>query len=406
MKHWTGIAVVFACVLAVTNETSAQANAPGAHYAPSPLLAIDQNRVTVVDHIVARWGEPLAQSGAGLDAVQLRSMLSALRSDHLLAASLAGTLDGLGNALANAATSQAPFDAGLVHAKAIGDPAADLTYTPVAPCRIADTRNAGGALGANVQRQFDGFNASSFAAQGGTASNCGMPNGVAAIAMNVYAVNPTNLGFIKVWPANAAEPAVSTVNYQPGLVAIATGAIVPVDGANSNRFLAKSPSVVHFIVDVVGYFKAPSAPIPQLSAAIADLTARVAKLEGQITAADLVGTYRLSGFQMELHGGAGSTSVSSYGFQGTVQLVADGTFAITTAPDSGNTLRLFTVPPSVVDFVGAGGGSGGGTWSYSGGAVTITGGPVLDVAAAGKVLVGPSFNHSDGTNVLLVLSRI
>ena len=75
--------------------------------------------------------------------------------------------------------------------------------------------------------------------------------------MNVYAVNPTNLGFIKVWPANGAEPAVSTVNYQVGITAIATGALVPVDAGNSNRFTAKSPATVDFIADVVGYFKAP-----------------------------------------------------------------------------------------------------------------------------------------------------
>ena len=75
--------------------------------------------------------------------------------------------------------------------------------------------------------------------------------------MNVYAVNPTNLGFIKVWPANTTEPDVSTVNYQVGITAIATGALVPVDAANSNQFTAKSPATVDFIADVVGFFKPP-----------------------------------------------------------------------------------------------------------------------------------------------------
>ena len=36
------------------------------------------------------------------------------------------------------------------------------------------------ALTANVMRIFDGFSAN-FSTQGGTASNCGMPNGVAAL---------------------------------------------------------------------------------------------------------------------------------------------------------------------------------------------------------------------------------
>ena len=113
-----------------------------------------------------------------------------------------------------------------------------------------------GPLAPNVARTFDGYS-TNFATQGGTGSSCGIPNGVAALAMNVYAVNPTNLGFIKVWPANGTEPDVSTVNYQVGITAIATGTLVPVDAANSNQFTAKSPATVDFIADVVGYFKPP-----------------------------------------------------------------------------------------------------------------------------------------------------
>jgi hypothetical protein len=60
-------------------------------------------------------------------------------------------------------------------------------------------------------------------------------------------VNPTNLGVIKVWPANGTEPDLSTVTYQVGITAIATGALVPVDAANTNRFTAKSPASVDFI---------------------------------------------------------------------------------------------------------------------------------------------------------------
>ena len=142
-----------------------------------------------------------------------------------------------------------------------------------------------------------------------------------------------------------------------------------------------------------------------LSAVVADLAARVAKLEGQITATDLVGTYRLSAKQTELQGGP-NAAVSSYVFQGTAQLAADGTFTLTTPPENGNSL-LLTFPPSLVNFVGAGGGTLIGTWSYSNGTVLINGGAAeLDVAAAGKVLVGVTFGHNDGTDVLLVFSRL
>jgi hypothetical protein len=78
---------------------------------------------------------------------------------------------------------------------------------------------------------------------------------VAALALNVVAVNPANLGFIKLWPANAAQPNASTINYDPTTLNIATGTIVRVDGANNNGFNAESPAQVQMVVDVVGYFK-------------------------------------------------------------------------------------------------------------------------------------------------------
>jgi len=80
----------------------------------SPLLSIDQNRTTVVDRIVTTWGDALAASGSGLTKVQLQALLRGLRSDHLLAASLAGSLDGLRNVIANALTASVPVAKGLI----------------------------------------------------------------------------------------------------------------------------------------------------------------------------------------------------------------------------------------------------------------------------------------------------
>lgn len=252
------IARIGTLVVAVLISSNALAQDLRVRAEPSTLLEVDRHRASIVDAIVGTWQDALFVkhgAAAGQAQADLRAALMGLRADRLLAASLAGsyaTLDALiADGRSEAATRYR------VSAKNLGDAVADLTYTPVNPCRIVDTRNAGGVLVANTARTFDGYNAASFAAQGGTASDCGMPSGVSAIAMNVYAVSPTALGFIKVWGANASEPAVSTVNYQPGITAIATGAIVPVDGANSNRFQAKSPAAVHFIVDVVGYFRAP-----------------------------------------------------------------------------------------------------------------------------------------------------
>jgi hypothetical protein len=59
------------------------------------LLAIDETRAGVGNRIVQGWDRPRAQWSAGMAPKQLREMLAALRDDELLAASLAGSLEGL-----------------------------------------------------------------------------------------------------------------------------------------------------------------------------------------------------------------------------------------------------------------------------------------------------------------------
>jgi hypothetical protein len=226
----------------------------------SPLLVVEQQRAALVSRLARQWSDAFAvlPKDRRLDHEQLSNALFALRADRLFAVTLAGDADAVEAVLADAKREAAkPRGA----AKALGDAAADLTYAPINPCRILDTRaTAAGPLAPNVTRTFVGFTTTTFVGQGGDVTDCNVPDRVAALAMNVYAVNPTTLGFIRLWPANQAEPTVSTVNYQPPLVAIATGAIVPVDAATSNAFSAKSPGSVDLIVDVVGYFRAPIAP--------------------------------------------------------------------------------------------------------------------------------------------------
>jgi len=152
----------------------------------------------------------------------------------------------------------------------------------------------------------------------------------------------------------------------------------------------------------------PGATVESLASDLAALKARVDKLEGQIVAADLVGTYALRGIQLELSGGAGRPAqVSSYVYVGTVTLNADGTASFNALSENGNTLS-FTTPAMVSIFKGSDdGGSGSTTWTYSNGSVTVVGGaPPLSVAAGGRVLIGVGSNPDDGTDVLLILTRL
>ena len=152
--------------------------------------------------------------------------------------------------------------------------------------------------------------------------------------------------------------------------------------------------------------QAQSPTVESLASDLAALTARVAKLEGQIVAADLVGAYAIHGIQNELSASGGSAQISSYVFLGTVTLAADGTASLNFTQQNGNTLVLGP-QSSVQPFQGSGNPPPTIDWTYADGTVTALGGAVsLSVAAGGRVLVGASANHADGTNVLLIFTRL
>jgi hypothetical protein len=226
-----------------------------------PLLVIEQNRASIVKAVVDKWW-PTFASLSGTERKtpeQLGDALWKMRADRLLAASLAGTGVTVQDMVAdserdigNAHTNKPNFST-----KALGDTIDDLVYTPITPCRIVDTRNAIGALAANTARGYDGYTTSTFVAQGGATSNCGIPNNVAAIAVTATAVQPTASGFINLYAGNTFAPNASTLSFAAGQFATATGAIVPVDATTNNRFTALSPVTVDLVIDAVGYFKRP-----------------------------------------------------------------------------------------------------------------------------------------------------
>ena len=167
LAAWVGMLVI--------PEAQAQEIAPGLRAVPSALLSIDQHRTTVVDRIIADWGDTLTKANAGITVDQLRSTLMTMRSDYLLAASVAGSLDGLRSVVASSFVGSTPVS-GKTGTKILGDTADDLVYTPVTPCREVDTRNAGGPLGTNSSRDFKVWVSSGgFTAQGGSATNCNIP---------------------------------------------------------------------------------------------------------------------------------------------------------------------------------------------------------------------------------------
>jgi len=122
-----------------------------------------------------------------------------------------------------------------------GSPGA-LTFYPVVPCRVADTRAADGGpeMAAGTTR--------SFAVPTG---GCGIPSGAASYSLNITVVPDGPLSYLSAWPTGSPQPFVSTLNSLDGTV-VANAAIVPAgsDGAISIYVTNQT----HVILDINGYF--------------------------------------------------------------------------------------------------------------------------------------------------------
>jgi len=126
----------------------------------------------------------------------------------------------------------------------VGSPGA-LSFYPVAPCRVADTRNANGPFGGPSL------------AAGGTrsftipASGCSIPSTAQAYSLNVTVVPAGPLSYLTAWPTGASQPFVSTLNSFDGSI-VANAAIVPAGASGAvSVFVTDTTNV---ILDVNGYF--------------------------------------------------------------------------------------------------------------------------------------------------------
>lgn len=149
------------------------------------------------------------------------------------------------------------------------------------------------------------------------------------------------------------------------------------------------------------------ADLQAIATAINALMARASKLEGNIVAADLAGTYALNGLQNEI-GGANTTGahVGASTFYGIVTLTSDGNATFSNAR-AGTQVNLGSMPFQSQPAAGNGPTSGVFQWTYANGVLSALGGS-FSVAAGGRLMIRTSSNDfsDDGTSVLLILSRL
>ena len=125
-------------------------------------------------------------------------------------------------------------------------PATAQLFVPIAPCRVADTRNtpngpfAGPALAAKTTRDFIIPN-----------SACGIPSNATAYSLNVAVVPSAALGFLTVWPSGQPQPLASTLNSLDGRIK-ANAAIVPAGTGGAVSFYPNAAT--DLVLDIDGYF--------------------------------------------------------------------------------------------------------------------------------------------------------
>ena len=204
------------------------------------------------------WSRRMAPNLAKADAGNLRNAMQRDTFEGAMA-----EIGGVGAKLSDdkAIDMLAAANGGNPTPQVLGELTNDLVYTPIAPCRIIDTRSTGaGAIAANATRSFVAINSSSFTGQGGSASNCGtLGLNATAVAVNLTAVTPAGAGFATAYPFGTTRPLASSINYTAG--AIVNNALIiqiPNPFASSD-FSLFTFAQSHFVADIVGYFAPPVA---------------------------------------------------------------------------------------------------------------------------------------------------
>ena len=120
-------------------------------------------------------------------------------------------------------------------------------FYALTPCRLADTRSADPpALLANSSRDFD------------VADLCAIPADALSVAIVLTAVQPTDVGDLRLYPAGSPLPLASSINFATGRTR-ANNAIVQLGTGGSITVHCDMPpgstGQTHFVMDAFGYFK-------------------------------------------------------------------------------------------------------------------------------------------------------
>jgi hypothetical protein len=150
----------------------------------------------------------------------------------------------------------------------LGDITGDLTFFPLAPCRLYDSRTATavGLVGPMLPNTTRAISVNdSLAVQGGNPAGCGVPTAQPpALAITITSVNATGPGNLRTFATGTAVPVAATLVYNAGLLT-STGAITPssATGLQVDELSIRNQGGANtdVVVDVAGYFQKATVPL-------------------------------------------------------------------------------------------------------------------------------------------------
>ena len=225
--------------------------------------ALAEAKSLVVGYLEERSVRAVETAVVERDADRIVKRLTDEQLESLLAGEeVAAVLAPRSPERSSAAVTDEPAEAEKVTAAAVGDADSDLLFVPLPPCRIIDTRAAGGIIVAGTTRAFRVAGTTGFAGQGGAPAGCGVPISAstpeaAAVMINLVAVDVQGKGNLRAWAFGQAQPLATSINFQKIDMNIANGLIIPIAGLSTlsaDLNVQANFSNAHLVADVTGYF--------------------------------------------------------------------------------------------------------------------------------------------------------
>ena len=255
--------------------TAPQRPAGEAAMSQAPLLS-PSKRAAITHELIAKW-QPAAAKRPGGDGPRwaqiLAGAVATANAANVLRATTARSVDELHAVLAGAnfeAQSQTQNGAignGTVSPQVLGSFLNDLVYTPLpnGRCRIADSRVINSPLVGTRNLKLEGM--VNFASQGGngTYANgtgsvaCGIPYYPAAYAFSISLISPAASGYFKIFRHGTPYQTGNSISMNAGVTYAGGDLIVRSCQACNAEYSIHSPSSVHYIIDVIGYYMPPVA---------------------------------------------------------------------------------------------------------------------------------------------------